>query len=261
MSSQVRTSSTLPVFARDGEVQANAPVVTRPNALVDSRQLELELDSLELEKTQPETDGEVNGASRRGRLSSSRKTVSICDKFKGCKDKPCPPRDDIWVILYSGFGAFVGIGALACLYYGLQLTGKGDFTLILGSFGASAVLLFGAPQVPFSQPRNTIGGHLIAVIIGLACNDLIAKPMGTRWLSIAVACGIALSCMQLTRTVHPPAGGTVLIAALGGPDIDALGWGLIVPTMSGALILVFVALVVNNFAPQSLHRRYPTYWY
>ena len=51
-------------------------------------------------------------------------------------------------------GSFAGIAALVALR---ELAGT-DATIILGSFGATAVLLYGAPAVPFSQPRNVIGG-------------------------------------------------------------------------------------------------------
>ena len=32
-----------------------------------------------------------------------------------------------------------------------------DVVQLVGSFGASAVLLFAAPSAPFSQPRNLLG--------------------------------------------------------------------------------------------------------
>lgn len=33
------------------------------------------------------------------------------------------------------------------------------FQLLVGSFGASAVLLYGVPESKLSQPRNLIGEH------------------------------------------------------------------------------------------------------
>ncbi len=32
--------------------------------------------------------------------------------------------------------------------------------LLIGSFGASAVLVFGAPSSPLARARNVIGGHV-----------------------------------------------------------------------------------------------------
>ncbi len=37
--------------------------------------------------------------------------------------------------------------------------------LIMAPFGATCVLVFGAPDSPLAQPRNVIGGHLIAATI------------------------------------------------------------------------------------------------
>ena len=65
-------------------------------------------------------------------------------------------------ILVAWLGAFAGIGALVLLvelFPNMQL-------LVIGSFGASAVLLFAAPRAPFSQPRNLVGGHLLSVSAG-----------------------------------------------------------------------------------------------
>ena len=40
--------------------------------------------------------------------------------------------------------------------------------LILGSFGASCVLVFGFPDLPFSQPRNVVAGHFLSSLVGLS---------------------------------------------------------------------------------------------
>jgi CBS-domain-containing membrane protein len=53
-------------------------------------------------------------------------------------------------------GALLAIGTVA------YLTAASGTPLVLGSFGASCVLLFSFPDNPFSQPRNVIGGHFIA---------------------------------------------------------------------------------------------------
>jgi CBS-domain-containing membrane protein len=36
--------------------------------------------------------------------------------------------------------------------------------MIIGSFGASAVLIYGAIRSPLAQPRNLIGGHVISAV-------------------------------------------------------------------------------------------------
>ena len=65
--------------------------------------------------------------------------------------------------------------------------------------------------------------------------------------------------MHLPGTLHPPGGATALIAVTGGPKIEALGYLFaLVPAGTGALILLAVALVVNNLAKG---RKYPNYWW
>jgi len=62
--------------------------------------------------------------------------------------------------------------------------------------------------------------------------------------------------MQHTRTLHPPGGATALIAVTGSAKIKALGYFYIVfPVLTGVIILLLVALVVNNMTS---HRKYPT---
>jgi CBS-domain-containing membrane protein len=60
--------------------------------------------------------------------------------------------------------------------------------------------------------------------------------------------------MQVTRTVHPPAGSNPVIVMMAAP-----GWSfLVTPTLIGALLLVIVAMFFNNFRKG---QTYPKYWY
>src|ERR1700681_3914629 len=81
-----------------------------------------------------------------------------------------PPRPGVRAILLGALGGFLAIGALALL------SGSLDVMLLLGSFGASCVLLFGYPQAPFAQPMNVIGGHVICTVIGLAALHWLGPP-------------------------------------------------------------------------------------
>lgn len=115
--------------------------------------------------------------------------------------------------------------------------------LVIGSFGASAVLLFAAPGAPFSQPRNLIGGHLVSAVVGVAAFVYVPDlPIVKE----AAAVATAIAAMQLTRTVHPPGGATALIAVIGSDEIHAMGWGFLMPVMMGAVALLLVALISNN---------------
>ena len=84
---------------------------------------------------------------------------------------------------------------------------------------------------------------------------------GSVWmicLSAALAVATAIGVMQATKTLHPPGGATALIAVIGSEKIHNLGFlYMVVPAGAGALIMLIVALVINNL-PKG--RRYPEYW-
>ena len=164
-----------------------------------------------------------------------------------------PPRVSTEEIFWSWLGALLGIGLIAAT--GSLLFVPPALPWMIASFGASAVLVFGAPRSPLAQPRNLVGGHLISALVGVACWQLFHDFPGFAQ-ALAVATAIAL--MHATRTLHPPGGATALIATLGLPEIDRLGfWFVLLPATTGPLLLLVVALVVNNL-PRS--RRYPEIW-
>lgn len=165
-----------------------------------------------------------------------------------------PPRVGGAEVAWSWLGSFLGIGALAGLNDGL-LQGT-DLVLIVGSLGASAVLIFGAIKSPLAQPRNLLGGHVISACVGVTAAKLCAFA---PWLAAALAVSLSIAVMHLTRTLHPPGGATALIAVIGGPKIHQLGYFyVLMPVAAGALLMLVVALAVNNLAPK---RRYPEYWW
>jgi len=148
-------------------------------------------------------------------------------------------------IFWSWLGAFIGIGLVAFLSR-FVLEGVG-LTLIIGSFGASAVLLYGAYQSPLAQPRNLVGGHFLSALVGVTVMQVMPDLI---WLAAPLAVATAIAVMQLTDTLHPPGGATALIAVIGGESIQHLGYlYALVPVTVGALIMLSVALVVNRLAP------------
>jgi len=114
------------------------------------------------------------------------------------------PTDHLWTFI----GAFIGIGLIGWVQR-FQLAEQ-DNVFLIGSFGASAVLVFGATNSPL---------------------------------------------MQITKTMHPPGGATALIANIGSEKIKALGFVYVLsPVTTGILILLAVALIVNNIPK---NRNYP----
>ncbi len=164
-----------------------------------------------------------------------------------------PPMVGLSEIVLSWVGGFIGIGAVAYINFHF-LTGK-DLVLIVGSLGASCVLIYGAIKSPLAQPRNLIGGHLVSAIVGVASYQFLHPNM---WLASAMAVSTAIAVMHATKTLHPPGGATALIAVIGDKQIHDLGYFyVIMPVGVGALILLILALLVNNI-PRN--RRYPEYW-
>lgn len=164
-----------------------------------------------------------------------------------------PPAVGAGEMLWSWVGAAVGIGL--CGYLSANYFEPRDMTLFIGSFGASAVLVYGAIKSPLAQPRNLVGGHVLSGLTGVACYQQFGE---TIWLAAALAVSLAIVVMLATKTLHPPGGATALIAVVGGAKIHALGFlYAFVPAGLGALILLLVAVIVNNL---SKNRKYPEYW-
>jgi len=173
-------------------------------------------------------------------------------KMKG--GAPAPGKVPFWVVVWSWIGAFLGIALVGFLHQ--FFLAERELVMIIGSFGATAVLIYGAVESPLAQPRNLLGGHVISGFIGVLSYNL----LGTHfWLAGAVAVATAIAVMHLTGTLHPPGGATALIAVIGGPKIHALGFLYpILPVATGALIMLVVALLVNNI-PDG--RKYPLHWF
>ncbi|SFK21382.1 HPP family protein [Pseudovibrio ascidiaceicola] len=157
---------------------------------------------------------------------------------------PLPAKHPLSHILVGGLGGIVAIAILALM------DGSLEAALLLGSFGASCVLIFGFPEAPFSQPRNIIAGHGLSSFVGL----LLLTLFGPTWWALALAAGLAIALMMATRTVHPPAGSNPVIIFLAQP-----GWDfLLFPTLTGAVLLVIVAWVFLKLSKRSA---YPAYWW
>jgi CBS-domain-containing membrane protein len=78
------------------------------------------------------------------------------------------------------------------------------------------------------------------------------------WLAASLAVATAIALMHATKTLHPPGGATALIAVIGSEKVHNLGYLYIfIPVGLGALIMLLVALVVNNI---SKNRQYPEFW-
>lgn len=151
---------------------------------------------------------------------------------------------------WSFLGSFLGIGLIAFIQ-SVYLS-ENDNLFLIGSFGASSVLIYGVIQSPLAQPRNLIGGHIVSAIIGVTVFQLLPNIV---WLTASLAVSLSIIAMQYTKTLHPPGGATALIAVTGSEKIKALGYLYVIfPVLTGVIILLLIALIINNMTSQ---RKYP----
>ena len=152
---------------------------------------------------------------------------------------------------WSFLGSFIGIGIIAFIQS--HSLSANDNLFLIGSFGASSVLIYGVIQSPLAQPRNLIGGHLISALVGVIVAQLLPDII---WITAPLAVSQAIVMMQITKTLHPPGGATALIAVIGSEKIKSLGfWYILSPVLTGCLILLAVALIFNNITS---NRQYPS---
>lgn len=119
----------------------------------------------------------------------------------------------------------------------------------MAPFGATSVLIFGVPDSPLAQPRNVIGGNIVAAVVSLTILHLFGSSPWAMGLAVATSIGM----MQFTGTLHPPAGAVALVVMM-----TKASWQfLLTPALEGSIILVLCAVVFNNLAEE---RTYPKHW-
>ena len=175
--------------------------------------------------------------------------MSITKRIAGfpmrCKAPLRGPRPKMFLryAIWSFLSATLGILAIC------EVTTLVGYPLLIGSFGASAVLLFGATDSPLSQPRNLVGGHIISAIVAV----IVVVLFGSTPFTMALGVGLAIFVMNMTHTTHPPGGATALIGIQSavGPEF------ILFPVLLGTLILLATAIFTNNIV---YHRSYPKHW-
>lgn len=111
--------------------------------------------------------------------------------------------------------------------------------MILASTGASAMLLFGLPYSPVSQPWNLVGGHTVSALVGVSCYQMIPNEL----LAASATIPLAMVLMHKLRCMHPPGGATAVTAVVGGATVHALGYAFVViPVFFSSIILLSVAM-------------------
>ncbi len=123
-----------------------------------------------------------------------------------------------------------------------KILGIDDAIYIIPSMGATAVLLFAAPNVQFSQPWNVFGGHIVSAIVGVACYQLIPDSH----IAAAASVGLAIWAQYYLRCLHPPGGATALAAVIGSSQIHDLSYlYVITPVLVNTLVMLVFAVAFN----------------
>lgn len=155
-----------------------------------------------------------------------------------------PPRPPARELVLHGVGVLLALGIVAGL---ADLTGE---HLLSAGLGATAIIMFALPRFPLAQPRAAIGGQLVATLVALGVSGV----LGSGWIAIAVAGSLALTAMQLTRTLHAPAGATALIVVLDDVEFDYV----LAPVLVGSILVVAVAWLILNVEEDE---PWPEYWW
>ena len=142
--------------------------------------------------------------------------------------------------LISAIGAFVCISVLAVL----NSIDESNLWLI-PPFGASMVLVMAVHDSPLAEPKNIFLGHTLSALSGV----IIFALMGSSFISLGIAVGLAVFVMATFDSIHPPAGANPIIAILGGKGLSFV----LMPVALGAVVIILFALFYNKL----LGRDYP----
>ncbi|KAK2464082.1 hypothetical protein APHAL10511_003912 [Amanita phalloides] len=163
--------------------------------------------------------------------------------------------------LWAFVGAFGGIALIQAVFGHASYFIRRGVPPIIASYGASAVLVYGAIESPLAQPRALLGGHFLGALTGVCITKLfLLLPTAKRfqellWLCSSLSCASAVVIMQATRTTHPPAGATALLASV-NPAVRELGWYYLPVVLLSSTLVLAVGLLTNN-----IRRHYPIKWF
>jgi len=138
-----------------------------------------------------------------------------------------------------GIGAFFGLSFIGLIAQSVHQM------LIIAPFGATAVLLFSAPESQFSKPWNVLTSYLISAIIGF----LILRYSNGQWLAIGGGFGMVIMLMHLFKAIHPPAGANFLIVTQGHITLY-----LVWPLFIGLITLIIIGIGMHKIRKKIIIR-------
>lgn len=139
--------------------------------------------------------------------------------------------------IIAGAGALIGLSLIGLIAQ------SANTMMLIAPFGATAVLLFSAPESPFSNPWNIFGGYVISTVLGA----LVLTYTNAGWLPVGAGLGLTIMLMHWLKVIHPPAGANFLIVTQGH-----LSFYLLEPLILGLITLIIIAMSVNRIKKKFL---------
>ncbi|GAW28596.1 HPP family protein [Carboxydocella sp. ULO1] len=138
------------------------------------------------------------------------------------------------------------LGGGIAMFVLLFLTKNQGFSLVVPSFGASAMLIFALGKGQPAEGKTAFWGHVLSALAGVAT----AKILGTTWYAVAIAVFLAFLVMLVTDTFHPPGGATAFLAC----DTGQGWWFVLLPVASGIgimLLIRYISYRLTELIPES----------
>lgn len=143
----------------------------------------------------------------------------------------------------SAVGGLIAISIISLVAFAF------GYPAIIAPIAASCVLIFGAHKGAFSQPRQIIGGHVISSVLAI----ILLHTIGNHsYASTGLTLAVTLIVMGFTKTLHPPAAASAIVAMHSGAN-----WHYLVCIICCSILLVLISILYNNLFK---HRQYPQYW-
>ncbi|MBP1806114.1 HPP family protein [Rubellimicrobium aerolatum] len=142
-------------------------------------------------------------------------------------------------------GAMVALGGRA---------GASEGLILIAPLGATAFLLFAAPNSPLAQPWSAVVGNTVSAFVAVTV-VLIGPPQ-------AIAAGLAvfwaIAGMAAVRAMHPPGGAVALATVLAAPTVTELGYRFVLaPVLLDTVALVGLAMLFNRLTGRHYPFRQP----
>ena len=168
-----------------------------------------------------------------------------------------PPGASVATASWVSIGCFVTLLMLLGLNILVEDVSNGDYKVVVGPFGALLTLQFGLTAAPAAQPRNSLYGFALSLLITLLCKLVLFELGGVpQWIAAAIGVSLAIGGMSKAGIVHPPAGAAALVFAtsINSIEKDFVLAGIL---LCADLAAIFMATLINNLSET---RQYPMYW-